>query len=80
MNGEEYYHEPMRLLAVIEAPVERVASIIKRHLILQQLFNHQWMILVVVDPASGRFHRYTPEGEWELLFPERLVSTPSIRG
>lgn len=80
MNGEAYYHEPMRLLAVIEAPADRVASIIKRHLILQQLFDNQWVGLVVADPATGRFQRYRPKGEWEPLSPvPPLPSAPSAR-
>lgn len=80
MNGQEYYHEPMRLLAVIEAPADRVASIIGRHLILQHLFNNQWVVLVVVDPTTGRFQRYLPKGGWEALLPEPLLITPPVGG
>lgn len=74
MNGEEYYHEPMRLLAMIEAPIERIAAIIARHRVLQQIFDNQWMGLVAVEPGTGRFRRYLPNGEWEALLPERLLS------
>lgn len=71
MDGEEYYHEPMRLLAVIEAPVDRVASIIRRHRVLQHLFDNQWVVLVAVDPATGLFRRYGGEGRWEVMAANR---------
>lgn len=78
MNGEEYYHEPMRLLALIEAPVDRIAAIIARHRVLQQIFDNQWMTLVAVDPATGRFQHYLPGGNWEMILPERSLSAPLI--
>ena len=38
-NGAVSYHEPVRLLAVIEAPRRRIEEIINRHPLLEQLFN-----------------------------------------
>ena len=36
-NGDEHYHEPVRLLAIIEQAPSVISSIIQKHAILQQL-------------------------------------------
>ncbi len=64
-DGAARYHEPMRLLAVIEAPTSRISSIIQRHAVLQQLFHNQWVNLLAVDPTTYEFHRYNPDSTWE---------------
>ena len=64
-DDEHAYHRPLRLTAVIHAPVDRVDTIIQRHATLTQLFDHEWMTLVVMDPEQdGAFVRYRPGGEW----------------
>lgn len=68
-DGPRKYHEPMRLLAVIEAPTERIGAIIDKHGVLQDLFHNQWVNLLALDPHSGQFHRYDPSATWELLQP-----------
>lgn len=67
MDGKRYYHEPMRMLTLIEAPTDRVAPIIRRQPILQDLFHNQWIHLIVYDPITGLFRRYRSEGRWEDL-------------
>ncbi len=64
-NGDAHYHEPMRLLAVIEHTPSVISSIIQKHSILQQLFHNQWLTLVALDPDSFKFHRYNPDTTWE---------------
>ena len=66
-NGDRHYHEPMRLLAIIEAPTSRISSAIQKHTLLQHLFHNQWVNLVAVDPATREFHRYSPDATWEPL-------------
>jgi uncharacterized protein YbcC (UPF0753/DUF2309 family) len=65
MKGEERYHDPLRLLAVIEAPTDRIGEIIRRHHALQQLFDNGWVNLVALDPSDGSFLRYREGGGWE---------------
>jgi uncharacterized protein YbcC (UPF0753/DUF2309 family) len=67
MAGEARYHDPLRLLAVIEAPTDRVEQIIRRHHILQHLFDNRWVNLVSLDPRTETFHRYLPGFAWERL-------------
>ena len=64
MNGDVPYHEPMRLLSVIEAPRERIVKLIGRHEVLQQFFHNEWVHLVALEPEDGIFYRYRPNGEW----------------
>ncbi len=66
----ELYHEPLRLMTVVLAPPARVATIVEQNAVLRQLFDHDWVALVVLDPASGRFRRYGPGGRWIELAPE----------
>jgi uncharacterized protein YbcC (UPF0753/DUF2309 family) len=64
-DGPTHYHEPMRLLAVIEAPPSRISGVIGKHASLQTLLHNGWMNLVAVDPASGAWSRYDTGGVWE---------------
>ena len=64
-NGDIHYHEPMRLLALIEHTPSVLSSIIQKHAILQQLFHNQWLNLVSLDPHTFEFHRYNPDASWE---------------
>ena len=66
-DGARHYHEPMRLLAIIEAPPDRIRSIIQKHSLLQHVFHHQWMNLMALDPDSNIFSRYLPDSTWEPL-------------
>jgi uncharacterized protein YbcC (UPF0753/DUF2309 family) len=66
-NGDTHYHEPMRLLAIIEHTPSVISSIIQKHSILQQLFHNQWLNLVALDPHSFEFHRYNSDATWERI-------------
>ncbi|MDP3599115.1 MAG: DUF2309 domain-containing protein [Nitrospirota bacterium] len=63
-NGREPYHEPMRLLAVIEAPRDRIRAIINRQPLLEQLFDRGWVTLVALEPQDGAFYQYDGLNEW----------------
>jgi uncharacterized protein YbcC (UPF0753/DUF2309 family) len=58
------YHEPLRLMTVVQAPVLRVEEIIGRHAILRRLFGNGWVALLVADPETGRFLRRGRDGSW----------------
>lgn len=64
-DGARYYHEPMRLLAIIEAPPDRIQSIIQEHTLLQHVFHNQWMNVIAFDPESKGFSRYLSDSTWE---------------
>jgi uncharacterized protein YbcC (UPF0753/DUF2309 family) len=64
MNGDMPYHEPMRLLTIIEAPRERIEKLIARHEVLQRYYHNEWVHLVALEPDKGILYRYRPTGGW----------------
>jgi uncharacterized protein YbcC (UPF0753/DUF2309 family) len=64
MNGDVPYHEPMRLLTVIEAPREQIEKLIARHEMLQHYYHNEWVHLIAMEPEKGILYRYRPTGEW----------------
>ena len=64
-NGERPYHEPMRLFCVIEAPLERIATIVGRHDILQRLTENRWINLVAIDPDTKKFFFFRSLKDWQ---------------
>ncbi len=66
-DGKTHYHEPVRLLALIEAAPEIIGGIIAKHEILQQFFHNQWLNLVALDPQTFEFHRYNTDATWERI-------------
>lgn len=66
-NGEVHFHEPMRLLTIIEAAPSIIAGIIARHAILQQFFHNEWVNLVARDPQTSEFRRYNKDATWETV-------------
>lgn len=66
-NGNIHYHEPMRLLAIIEHAPHVISSIVQKHAILQQLFHNQWLNLIALDSNHFEFHRYNADQTWEKL-------------
>jgi uncharacterized protein YbcC (UPF0753/DUF2309 family) len=59
------YHMPLRLTAVVYAPWQTLDRIIRRHALLKNLFNNQWIYLIVLDPESGEFFTYGTDGAWK---------------
>ena len=67
MSGEMPYHEPMRLLTIIEAPRPRIEKLVARHEILQHFYHNEWVHLVALDPEEKRWYRYRPTGVWNIV-------------
>ncbi|MCF8568101.1 Na-translocating system protein MpsB [Alicyclobacillus tolerans] len=53
-SDEEFYHEPLRLLVVIEAPHEYVAQLLNRDPAFRQKVEHGWIRLATID-SKGRW-------------------------
>ena len=73
MNGEVPYHEPIRLLTLIEAPRARIEALIHRHEVLQRFYHNEWVHLVALEREEGALYRYLPTGEWAPI--ERIASS-----
>jgi uncharacterized protein YbcC (UPF0753/DUF2309 family) len=64
-DGNAYMHHPLRLLAVIAAPRQAIATIIAKHEMIEELVTNGWLNLVAVE--EGCFHRYTGQQAWDEL-------------
>ena len=64
MDGDRLYHEPLRLLTVVEAPIERIDAVVARNPVLQQLFDGAWVHLVAFDAITGTWSRRRTDGVW----------------
>ncbi len=62
------YHEPLRLLVIIEAPVPHVLAAAGRVPKALSLIVNGWVNVVVADPESGHLH-FFDRGEWIDLGP-----------
>lgn len=56
-DGEQLVHEPMRLLVLVEAPVERVHTILGAHANVKQLIDGEWVRLLVREPGTADWVR-----------------------
>ena len=68
IDDERPVHRPLRLLAVLHAPTDRVTGVLERQAALTQLFDHEWVHLTVLDPTQDHtVFRYRPGLSWEPL-------------
>jgi len=73
---EGLHHEPVRLLVVVDAPRERIDSIVARADIVGDLVHGEWVTLVRPADAPGEWERCTAAG-W---VPWPLPDTEENRG
>jgi hypothetical protein len=64
-DGAVSMHEPLRLTVCIEAPVEAMADILKRHEGVRALFDNRWLHLFALDDAGQLAWRYVGNLRWE---------------
>jgi uncharacterized protein YbcC (UPF0753/DUF2309 family) len=74
MNGQTPYHEPMRLLTVVEAPRASIDKLVGRHEVLQRFYRNEWVHLVAVDPEDTGLYRYRPDGDWTPITDMNIVA------
>ncbi|WP_165990160.1 DUF2309 domain-containing protein [Streptomyces sp. YIM 98790] len=63
-DGRDVHHEPQRLLAVVQAPLRTLDTLIARHTVLQRMFCHDWAALAAREHPGAPWHRHTPAG-WQ---------------
>ncbi len=59
------YHEPMRLLTVVQAPLRTIDDVITRNGVLQDLFDGEWVHLAARDSDSAPWQLRRPGGGWD---------------
>jgi uncharacterized protein YbcC (UPF0753/DUF2309 family) len=65
MYGAQRAHDPIRLLAVIQAPIARIDDIVMRNPGLRQLVDGEWIHLVARESEHDGWSFRTPGGSWE---------------
>ena len=58
------YHEPLRLITVIEAPFEHARKAIDGVVAVKNLVQNAWIRLLIVDPESGEVSLFE-DGAWQ---------------
>ncbi len=61
-NGRPY-HEPLRLITVIEAPFEHAWRAIENVAAVKTLVRNSWIRLLIIDPEEGTVNVYE-DGQW----------------
>ncbi len=57
--------EPVRLTVCIEAPIEAMTDILKRHDGVRYLFDNHWLHLLAMDGEGKPAQRYAGNLKWE---------------
>jgi len=75
---DQHHHQPLRLSAVVHAPVDTVTDLIADHEEVQTLLENDWLSLTVVDPTQGHDTFLFDEAlEWTTPEVERLDASES---
>ncbi|HEX6597285.1 MAG TPA: DUF2309 domain-containing protein [Acidimicrobiales bacterium] len=67
--GHRRMHQSLRLLAVIQAPLERIEGIIQRNQVLQELFGGKWITAAGRSRADDPWSIRSPDGTWTVWRP-----------
>jgi uncharacterized protein YbcC (UPF0753/DUF2309 family) len=67
--GDRRIHEPLRLLAVVQAPLERTEAIIQRNQVLRELVGGKWITVAGRSHGHEHWSIRSPGGTWMKWFP-----------
>jgi len=64
-DGVQWRHDPLRLLAIIAAPRDKIARVIAQHPLVETLLDNQWISLIALDDHDDQmFYRYQAKRQW----------------
>jgi hypothetical protein len=66
-DGERFQHEPLKLNVVIEAPIEAMNAILKKHQGVRDLCDNGWIHLMAMDENGQVSHHYGGDLNWERI-------------
>lgn len=72
-DGDSLQHEPLRLSVLINAPVEAINGVLKKHPAVQSLCDNGWIFLMALDDSGKVRLRYRKNLEWETLSESHLA-------
>ncbi|MDF2180233.1 DUF2309 domain-containing protein [Aliiglaciecola sp. CAU 1673] len=64
-NGEKLMHEPLRLSVYIAAPPSAILAIVRKHPMLKQLVDNQWLYIFALDECAEGLPRRLYQGRFE---------------
>ncbi|MDA5111009.1 DUF2309 domain-containing protein [Brevibacillus thermoruber] len=69
-SDREWFHSPLRLLVVIEAPRQYIARLLEENPHFRRKVNNGWLRLVSIDPEKGKWEKWgpSPGGYLEITF------------
>jgi uncharacterized protein YbcC (UPF0753/DUF2309 family) len=56
-DGTRWMHDTLRLSVYIDAPAEAIADIARRHAVVSQLIDNDWLYLFRIDSADNAVQR-----------------------
>ncbi|QCU91116.1 DUF2309 domain-containing protein [Thiomicrorhabdus sediminis] len=68
------YHEPLRLIAVIEAPFEKAKDAIESVVSVKKLVTNAWIRMLVIDPEDKNIYSFE-DGAWQQISAPQLQQT-----
>ena len=66
LMGGRPYHEPIRLITVVEAPLDHARRAVEGVIAVRQLLTNGWLRLLVADPATCTVHLFDDDRWHEL--------------
>lgn len=61
----EWYHEPLRLQVVVEAPTDRIDAVLAAHPAVNHLVTNGWVRLFAIEQHSPLIQQWTPAAGWQ---------------
>lgn len=66
-DGTKFQHEPQRLNVIIEAPVDEMSKILKKHDSIRELCDNNWIYLFAINEEGKVTYKYVGNLEWEVI-------------
>ncbi len=67
MASEGFRHEPMRLLAIIRAPLTSIDDVLNKYVEVRNLVSNRWIRLIALDPLTEEFYEADDVGKWRQI-------------
>ena len=79
--GDELAHEPVRLFAAVQAPLERIEEIIRRNSGLRNLVENGWITVAARPDRATPWSIRSPDGAWATwrMPDEQAQTTPKLQ-
>ena len=77
-DGERYQHEPLRLSVVIDAPIDAMNGVLRKHDMVRALCDNGWVQLLAMDDGGWITHRYRRDLVWDPIAIEHVAGASAI--